>query len=144
MIPVQLPLHEPYFDLTLIRTIHRKKPIKMSKPYRLVNQNKRANLLYRFLSACDEWLVPIRSYIHRDMVIHDYQQFLIHAAEFQATIHFYILSYFMRLAQTRIFASLCLGICGTSIAHNIKAMMTCLSPCYLIQSSGELLYVKIK
>lgn len=36
-------------------------------------------------------------------------QLLIHAAEFQATIHFFILSYFLRLAQIRIFASLCVG-----------------------------------
>jgi len=47
------------------------------------------------------------------------------------------LSYFLRLAKIRIFASLCLGICGTSLAHNIKAMMTCLSPYYHIQLSAE-------
>jgi hypothetical protein len=28
--PVQLPLHEPYFDFTLIRVAHRKNPIKKS------------------------------------------------------------------------------------------------------------------
>ena len=29
--PVQLPLHEPYFDLTLIRVMHTKDPIIRSK-----------------------------------------------------------------------------------------------------------------
>jgi hypothetical protein len=28
--------------------------------------------LRKLLSACDEWLVPIRGNIHRVMVIHDY------------------------------------------------------------------------
>jgi hypothetical protein len=46
----------------------------------------------------------------------------------------------LRLAKICIFASLCLGICGTSIAHNIKAMMTCLDPFYHIQYTDELLY----
>jgi len=69
---VQLPLHEPYFDLTLIRIAHTKNPIITSKSYILLTYNRRANLLHPFLSACDEWLVPIRGYIHRDMVIHDY------------------------------------------------------------------------
>jgi hypothetical protein len=32
------------------------------------------------------------------------------------------------------------GTCGTSIAHNIKAMMTCLDPFYHIPYKGELLY----
>jgi hypothetical protein len=32
----------------------------------------KANLLHILLSACDEWLVPIRGNIHRVMVIHDY------------------------------------------------------------------------
>ena len=72
MIPVQLPLHEPYFDLTLIRIAHTKNPTTISKPYYLLNYNRRANLLHQLLSACDEWLVPIQSIIHRDMVIHDY------------------------------------------------------------------------
>ena len=31
--PVQLPLHEPYFDLTLIRVMHTKNPIITSKSY---------------------------------------------------------------------------------------------------------------
>jgi len=38
------------------------------------------------------------------------------------------LSFFLRLALIRIFASLCKGICSTSVAHGIRAMMTCLSP----------------
>jgi hypothetical protein len=70
--PVQLPLHEPYFDLTLIRDIHMKNLIITSKTYYLLTYNEKANLLYILLSACDEWLVPIRGIIHRDMVIHDY------------------------------------------------------------------------
>ena len=53
------------------------------------------------------------------------------------------LSYFLRLAKIRIFASLCLGICGTSLAHNIKAMMTCPSPCYQIQYNGRISPIKI-
>ena len=88
MLPVQLPLHEPYFDLTLIRTGHTKNSIKKPKPFCFLIFNKKANLLPQFLSACDEWLVPIRGYIHRVIMIHDYQQFLIHAVEFQTTIHF--------------------------------------------------------
>lgn len=108
MLPVQLPLHEPYFDLTLIRTGHTKNSIKKPKPFCFLIFNKKANLLPQFLSACDEWLVPIQGCIHRDVVLHDYQQFLIHAAEFQTTIHFsIILSCFVRLANIRIFASLC-------------------------------------
>ncbi len=47
----------------------------------------------------------------------------------------------IRLAQIRIFASFCIGRCGTSIAHNIKAMMTYLGPCYHIQYKSELLYL---
>ena len=54
-----------------------------------------------------------------------------------------ILSYFVRLAKIRIFASLCLGICGTSIAHNIKAMMICLSPLYHIQYGEQNRFIKI-
>ena len=61
MNPVQLPLHEPYFDLTLIRIAHTKNPTITSKSYHLLTYNKRANLLHQLLSACDEWLVPIRS-----------------------------------------------------------------------------------
>jgi hypothetical protein len=70
--PVQLPLHEPYFDLTLIRAAHTKDPIITSKPICLLTYNRKANLLHALLSACDEWLVPIRGNIHRVMVIHDY------------------------------------------------------------------------
>ena len=33
ILPVQLPLHEPYFDLTLIRITHTKNPIITSKTY---------------------------------------------------------------------------------------------------------------
>ena len=69
---MQLPLHEPYFDLTLIRIAHTKNPIKKPESYYSLNKNKKANLLHVLLSACDEWLVPIQGYIHRDIVIHDY------------------------------------------------------------------------
>lgn len=31
--PVQLPLHEPYFDLTLIAVTHTKNPIKECNPF---------------------------------------------------------------------------------------------------------------
>ena len=71
--PVQLPLHEPYFDLTLIRTAHTKNPIITSKAlllYFLIIEEQ--TYCSAFLSACDEWLVPIRGNIHRVMVIHDY------------------------------------------------------------------------
>ncbi len=71
--PVQLPLHEPYFDLTLIRFTRTVNfIIKYKKLYILLTYNKKANLPRKKISACDEWLVPIRGYIHRDMVIHDY------------------------------------------------------------------------
>ena len=72
MIPVQLPLHEPYFDLTLIKTTHTKISNNRKNLFILFLLVKKANLLRTFFSACDEWLVPIRSYIHRDMVIRDY------------------------------------------------------------------------
>ena len=36
--PVQLPLHEPYFDLTLIRTIHTKIPTIASKSNIFTNE----------------------------------------------------------------------------------------------------------
>ena len=45
MIPVQLPLHEPYFDLTLIRVAHTKILRKIFKPDCLDNNKKKANLL---------------------------------------------------------------------------------------------------
>ena len=54
----------------------------------LLTYNRRANLLHAFLSACDEQLVPIQGYIHRNIMIYDYQQLLIHVVEFQTTIHF--------------------------------------------------------
>ena len=73
MIPVQLPLHEPYFDLTLIRATHTKiSNARKKSDYFFFLTIKKANLLRPLFSACDEWLVPIRSYIHRDMVIRDY------------------------------------------------------------------------
>lgn len=137
--PVQLPLHEPYFDLTLISGTHTKNPVIAYKPD-LLSYNRKANLLSGLLSACDEWLVPIRNIIHRVMVIHDYQQFLIHIAELQTIILILFYPILLRFAKIRIFASLCLGKCGTSIAHNIKAMMTCLDPFYHYQYKGELLY----
>ena len=60
--PVQLPLHEPYFDLTLIRATHTKIPNKrIYKTYLFfLLVTKKANLLRMLLSACDEWLVPIQ------------------------------------------------------------------------------------
>jgi len=60
--PVQLPLHEPYFDLTLIRATHTKIPNKRTyKTYLFfLLVTKKANLLRMLLSACDEWLVPIQ------------------------------------------------------------------------------------
>jgi len=70
---VQLPLHEPYFDLTLIIVTHTKGPDLTAKYLyiHLINSDK-ANLLRILFSACDEWLVPIRVNIHRVMLIHDY------------------------------------------------------------------------
>jgi len=58
--PVQLPLHELYFDLTLIRAMHTKKSVLKSKTYIFtILKNRKANLLHKLLSACDELLVPI-------------------------------------------------------------------------------------
>lgn len=72
MLPVQLPLHEPYFDFTLISDIHAK--IYGVRRYLFVQDLKpiKANLLYIHLSACDEWLVPIRAIFTVTLVIHDY------------------------------------------------------------------------
>lgn len=60
--PGQLPLPEPYFDLTLIRATHTKIPNKrIYKTYLFfLLVTKKANLLRMPLSACDEWLVPIQ------------------------------------------------------------------------------------
>jgi hypothetical protein len=60
--PAQLPLREPYFDLTLIRATHTKIPNKrIYKTYLFfLLVTKKANLLRMPLSACDEWLVPIQ------------------------------------------------------------------------------------
>ena len=60
MIPVQLPLHEPYFDLTLIKATHTKIPNRRINLFINVLSTKKANLLRMLLSACDEWLVPIQ------------------------------------------------------------------------------------
>ena len=60
MIPVQLPLHEPYFDLTLIRTTHAKILSSRINLFIYALPTKKANLLCGLLSACDEWLVPIQ------------------------------------------------------------------------------------
>ncbi len=71
--PVQLTLHELYFDLTPIRTVHRKNPIIISKSYTFeLIITEEQTYCHAFLSACDELLVPIRGQIHRDIVIHDY------------------------------------------------------------------------
>lgn len=61
--PAQLPLREPYFDLTLIRATHTKIPNRrIYKTYlSFLLVIKKANLLRILLSACDEWLVPIRA-----------------------------------------------------------------------------------
>ena len=114
MNPVQLPLHEPYFDLTLIRAAHTRNPTIRSKSFYLRTYNKIANLLRKLLSACDEWLVPIRGGIHRDMVIHDYQQFLIHAAEFQATIHFLYFILFFEISSNSHF---CVSLWRRNVAR---------------------------
>ena len=53
--PVQFLLHEPYFDLTLIRIAHTKNSTIRSKISHRLPYNKRANLLRVLLSACDEW-----------------------------------------------------------------------------------------
>jgi len=42
---VQLPLHEPYFDFTLIRTDHMKNSVIRSKSFSLLTYNRKANLL---------------------------------------------------------------------------------------------------
>lgn len=60
MLPVQLPLHEPYFDFTLIRITHTKIFSLRMNLFVQVLITKKANLLCKLLSACDEWLVPIR------------------------------------------------------------------------------------
>ena len=73
MRPVQLPLHEPYFDLTPIRVTHTKITLKLNYNYLYKkNVKKQPNLLHILLSAPDEWLVPIWDKIHRDVITHDY------------------------------------------------------------------------
>ena len=122
---VQFPLHEPYFDLTPIKVTHSK--ITKIKNYNLLSKNKinkQPNLLRILLSAPDEWLVPIWCCYSRFLVI-PYSCSRI--SDYNSQI---VISNFVGLAPFYNIASLCRGICGTSIAHAIKAMMTCLGPCY--------------
>lgn len=58
----------------------------------------------------DSWLLAIPTSYNR---VADYNSFI---------------NLFWRLAQMQIFASYCKGLCGTSIAHFIRAMKACLSP----------------
>lgn len=58
--PVQLPLHEPYFDLTLIKATHTKIPDFRKNLLIILLKIKKANLLRTLFSAYDEWLVPIQ------------------------------------------------------------------------------------
>ena len=134
---MQLPLHEPYFDLTLIRATHTKIPNKrIYKTYLFfLLVTKKANLLRMPLSACDEWLVPIQGLFTVTWWFTITSNFLFMQPNFRLQF-ISILSYFVRLAKIHIFASLCLGICVTSIAHNIKAMMTCLCPLFLSKFPG--------
>jgi hypothetical protein len=129
---VQLPLHEPYFDFTLISVAHRKNPIKTSKSFTFTYLKQKSKLIAptpfsmrrvvstspRSYSPChgDSRLLAITYSCSRISGYNPYPFF----------------SYFLRLAKIRIFASLWLGLCGTSIAHNIEAMMTCLCPFYHI------------
>jgi hypothetical protein len=145
---VQLPLHEPYFDFTLISVVHTKNPIiKIINLIHLLTNNRKANLLHKtpfsmrrvvstnpkFNSPChgDSRLLAIT---YSNSRVSDYYSFL-------------IVSYFIWFAKFHNFASFCLGICGTSKAHNIKAMMTCLSPYYhylYIGESALSIFLKIK
>ena len=111
--PVQLPLHEPYFDFTLIRATHMKSTILKYKFYlvqyskliahtpfsmwRVVSTNPKLD------SPChgDPRLLAISYSCSR---VSDYNPYL-------------ILSYFGRLAKIHILASLC--FMADQIYHNI-------------------------
>ena len=45
IIPVQLPLHEPYFDFTLIRVVHRKNSIITSKSFTFTYLKQKSKLI---------------------------------------------------------------------------------------------------
>ena len=64
-----------------------------------------------------------RERIHRDILIHDYQRFGLHAVELQTAIRTTI--GFMGLAQPRGgLATLCTDHCSTCVALAVRAMMT--------------------
>ena len=139
MIPVQLPLHEPYFDLTPIKIAHTKNldfqiNTVISKKFVTSNQTYCTYLFQRLTSGQYQsdrnftvmWCHTITSNSYFMQPNYRLQFFII---------------LFWRLAQIHILASHCKGICGTSIAHNIKVMMTCLGPYYHNRYFGELHYL---
>lgn len=128
--PVQLPLHELYFDLTLIRAMHTKKSVLKSKTYifTYLKTERQTYCINSFQHATsDQYQSESYSPCHGDSRLLAISYSCSRITDYNP---YPILSYFIRLAKTFIFASFCLGICGTSIAHNIKAMMTCLNPYY--------------
>lgn len=139
--PVQLPLHEPYFDFTLIRVTHTKSPILKNKSYVIYSfliQNSKLIAhtpfsMWRVVSTNPKLYSPCHGDPRLLAISYSYSR----VSDYNPYL---ILSYFGRLAKIHILASLCLGTCGTSIAHNIKAMRTCLDPFYHNPYTGELLY----
>ncbi len=116
IIPVQFPLHEPYFDLTLIKVMHTKIKINKYKPnclYYLLNLTKL--IAHTPFSA---WRV-VSTYLRLNPPWCTYSRLLVIPYSCsRITDYNPFLSYFEGLAKIHIFASLCIGICGTSIAHN--------------------------
>jgi hypothetical protein len=80
------------------------------------------------LIGSDGRLVHIESLFHRAVLIHDYSEFLLHVGEFQPTIRTITLFHdWLNLLDV---ASLCKGICGTSIALSIRVIKACFHPSY--------------
>lgn len=136
---MQFPLHEPYFDLTPIKVMHTKIICIYICIYLYILIYTKTKLIahtpfsaWRVVSALLRLDSPWRG---------DSRLLVIPYSCSRVTDYnpYYIL--FWGLAPFYNIASLCKGMCGTSIAHNIMAMMTCLSPSYLVQYSGEPLYV---
>jgi len=114
---VQFPLHEPYFDLTPIKVMHTKiKPtylytwlyILIRKLIKLIAHTPFSawRVVSTYLRLNPPWCGDSRLLVipYSCSRVTDYNPYYIQ---------------FWGLAPFRNFASLCKGVCGTSIAHSI-------------------------
>ena len=138
MHPVQFPLHEPYFDLTPIKVTHTK--ITKLKIYNYLSKKKNKNITKLTAhTPFSAWRVVSTHLMLNSPWRGDSRLLVIpyscsRISDYNPQI---VTSNFRGLAPFYNIASLCRGICGTSIAHVIKAMMTCLSPRYITFYKGR-------